>query len=173
MTSQSINNIQELLQLLTKDSKGYYIEQKSISSKEEIDGHTIYSKFKYYNKEITQTLLKQHLSKEINIALSLKNYSAVAYDYSGNNKEAFASLISYFYKQEGFNDIFITTLDNNKLTLYISLNLDNKEQFTKLINKIEKNLQDRLPKEWRVLPNFLRPDIGNLLQLPREFLRYE
>ena len=172
MISQSINDINELLELLTINTKGYYIEQKSISSKEEIDGHTIYSKFKYFNNNITPTLLKQHLSKDINLAITLNDYSAVAFEYSGKNRDAFISLIKHFFNQEGFENIYITTLNNQKIVVYIKLNLENREDFTTLLKKINKNLSDRLTKEWRVIPNFLRPDIGNLLELPREYIEW-
>jgi len=171
MINQSTNSIAELLKLLTNNSSGYYIEQKSISSFKEIDGHTVYSKFKYYNKAITQILINQHLSKDINIAVALKNYDAIVYDYSGKHREAFISLLKYFFMQEGINNLYITTLNNQKIILYVRVNLKNREAFISLNKKIEKKLLDRLAKEWRVLPNFLRPDIGNLLQLPREYIK--
>jgi len=172
MISQSINDINELLELLTKDSSGYYIEQKSISSKEEIDGHTIYSKFKFYNNRVTPTLLKQHLSKDINLAITLKDYNAVAFEYSGKYRDAFVSLLKHFFEEEGYDNIYITTLDNQKIVLYIKLNLENREEFTTLLKKINKKLSDRLTKEWKIIPNFLRPDIGNLLHLPREYIKW-
>ncbi len=172
MIDQSINNIDKLLELLTNNKDGYYIEQKSISSKEEVNGHTIYSKYKFFNKKITPTLLKQHLYKDINLAISLTNYKAMAFEYSGKYRDAFIMLLKYFFKEEGYNNLYITTLNNQKIVVYIEVNLKNRDDFIKLEKKINKKLSQKLTKEWRVIPNFLRPDIGNLLELPREYIEW-
>ena len=172
MTNQSINNLNELIELIIDDKIGYYIEQKSISSKIAYDGHTIYSKFKYFNNPITPTLINQHLSKEINLAISLKDTKAMVFEYSGKYREAFVSLLQHFFKKLNYNKIYITTLNNQKIVLYIEVNLENRADFVNLEKKIDKKLTERLDREWRVYPNFLRPDIGNLLILPREYIEW-
>ena len=172
MTNQSINNIEELLEYLTKDSKGYYIEQPTIYSKENIDGHTIYSRYKYFNDKVDNNLLKRHLQKDINLAISLENIDAIVYEYCGVNQDAFYFLLQYYFKQKNFKNIFITTLDNSKMVVYVEVKMKNFDDFNNLVEEIDKNLTKKLDKEWRVLPDFKAPKIGNLLELPRELINF-
>ena len=173
MISQSINNLDELLELLIKDKSGYYIEQKSISSKEEIDGHTIYSKFKFFKSKITPILIEQHLRKDINLAISLKDSNAIVYEYSGKYKDAFTTLLKHYFEEENIRDIYIIDNNNQKIILYIPLTIEEKRVISDITKNIEKKLENKIPKEWRVLPNILRPEIGNLLILPREFIEWD
>jgi hypothetical protein len=173
MTNQSINSLEELLSLIISNSSSYYIEQNKITTIQECNGHKIHSRYKLFSGEITHTLLKQHLSKDINLAIPLNRDSAIVYDYRGKYQDAFVSLIKYFYSQEGINELFITTYENSKIVIYIPLNHKDNTQLSIIEKKIEKKLLDRLSKEWRVLPNNLRPEIGNLFILPRELIRVD
>ncbi len=171
MTSQSINSLDALLKKLISSADGYYIEQKSITKSINIDGETIYTRFKYFSGKITPILLNQHISKDINLAINLNRFDALVLEYSGKYREAFVSLVSYYLNKNDRDNIYITTQDNLKIVLYIELKENSLENFIKMKQKVTQNLQKRLEKEWRVLPNNLQPLIGTLLQLPREFIK--
>ncbi len=171
MTSQSINSIEELLQLIVDNSNGYYIKQKNISSFNNKDGHTIYSKFKYFDDSITKELLQEHLKNKITLAISLDSYKSMVFEYYGDRKEAFVALLKYFLNEEGIKNIFITNSDSSKITIFSTLFDNNTDFFVNLEKKIKKKLYDRLMEDWRVLPDSSRPKIGNLLTLPRELIK--
>ena len=170
MISQSIKTIDELLLFLTSNSDGYYIEQNAIASKININGHITYSRFKYFSGKITKVLLEQHKSKYINMAVALKDYSALVLEYSGVFQEAFVSLVAHFIGKEYSDKILIIKRNNLNITLYIKLKSNNLKDFLKVKQKVTKNLEYRLTNEWKILPSNLNPEIGNILQLPREFL---
>jgi len=170
MIDLSTNNLMEFLQELTKTSNFYYIEQKSIASKEEVDGHTVYSHFKRVDKKITESLLQQHINKEINLAISIKNSSDFVFEYSGKYAYAFGALLFKLASYEDIEKIAILEYSLNKLVIYIAPNSKNITTNRDLAKKISKKLEEKLPLSWRVLPNDLRPNNGNLVILPREII---
>ena len=169
MTNQS-TNIFELISRLAKDTNYYYIEQDAISSKGEIDGWTIYSRFKKVDGKLSDDLIEDHLKKRVNIALSLKNINGVLFEYSGKEAYAFGALISKFVNLEDGLRMDILNYSLDKLAIFLSLNEKNSHNIKKIAKKISDNLQEHFEKNWRVLPIDSRPEIGNLLQLPREVI---
>ncbi len=160
MIKKSINQLEALLKLITSGVKGYYIEQKNIATKVDIDGHIYYSKYRYFSGTITDILIKQHLSKNINLAISLENYSAIVFKYSGEERAAFLSLIKYYITKDERDGIYIISDSNLSLELYIRLKCANKDNFNDILQKVTTNLDSRISQEWIALPNILYPDIG-------------
>ncbi len=169
MINQS-TNIYDLISRLAKDASYYYIEQDSISSKGEIGGWTVYSRYKKFNGKVTDNLIQEHLNKKINLALSLKNIDGVLFEYSGQEAYAFGALISKFANMEKNLKLDILDYSLNKLLIFISSNEKNYHNIEKIAKKISNNLEEHFEKNWRVLPLNSRPEIGNLLQLPREIV---
>jgi len=169
MISQS-TNLSKLLKKLTKESKFYYIEQKSIASKEEVDGHFVYSRFKKINSKIDDILLQQHIKKEINLAISVKNSNFLIFEYSGAEAFAFGALLYKLASFEDIKDIEIVSYNDDKLIILLEPNIKDRLKLNQLAKDISSKLELRVPVSWRILPLESKPDNGNLLQLPREYI---
>ena len=170
MIDQSTNSLFKLIKELSSGSEFYYIEQKSIASIEEVDGHTVYSHYKRYNAPINDELINQHINAEINLAISIKDKPISIFEYSGENVYAFGLLLYKLALQEGIKRVEILDYSIDKIVVmieYIEQNLENIENLSK---KISDKIEERLPLSWRLLPNNLRPDNGNLMILPREHI---
>ena len=169
MIDQS-TNLAKLLKKLTQDSTYYYIEQKSIASKEEVNGHTIYSRFKKVNSKINETVLKQHLNKEINLAISVKNSNFIVFEYSGSEAFAFGAILYKLASLEGILDINIINYSDDKLIILLQPNTKDRKKIKEIANRISKKIELKVPISWKILPIDEKPDNGNLLILPREYI---
>jgi hypothetical protein len=166
MTSQS-TNIDRLLKELTKSVGSYYIKSKNLDNFEEEDGHIIFSHFKRFDKKITPTLLQQHLQKEITLAISVKNSNILLLDYRGEMGYAFGSLVYKILDKDSFS-IYIIEYSLDRVLLYIRPKIDiNLDSFRE---ELEELLEAKMVKEWRVYPVKSRPNLGNLMILPREYI---
>jgi len=172
MTSQSINSIHKLLHRLTKESTHYYVEEKHIVSRSTLNGHTFYSRFKRFEGPITQTLIEQHLNKTLTLAIALKSDDLV-FEYSGEHMIVFASLLQHLAQEFGINNLTITEHSMDKLVIYIPTNEYNSNTIDAFLEKSQIVLDLKLPQQWQILPKKNRPEIGNLLLLPREVLEIE
>ncbi len=168
MINQSINSIESLLLDLTKESSSYYIKQKNLSSFVQKSGNIIYSHYKPYQGEITPTLIKQHLNKEITLAIDLKKDNILLYKYRGKRAYAFGVLFFKLISKDIVKKSHIIKYSDDTLLIY--LELKNKELIEEFKEEIEKKLLFHLEKEWKVYPIEDRPKIGNLMELPREFI---
>jgi len=171
MTSQS-TNIHKLLSELTKDATSYYIKQDNRLSSETVNGNTIFSKYKLFKGKITDALIEKHINREIELAISIKDANVLVFEYRGNEVYAFKVLLTSLAKYEGVNDIVIVNYDVNSLTILLQLEKHIDKDSLKM--RLEKLLEDKLPKEWRVLPLENKPNLANLLYLPHEaFLNFD
>lgn len=169
MTNQSIN-IEDLLSRLTKESTHYFAEQKFISTISHINGRTLYSRYKKFNAPITTTLLQQHINKEITLAISIEKEEAIAFQYMGEHSYAFAILLLRIAQEFHLEEIFITSYDLHEIVLYIPKNSSHFEAF---LQKSVTILEKQFPNQWLQLPQESRPEIGNILKLPREIITLE
>ncbi len=165
MTEQ-FTNIEKLLLELTKDLNCYYLKQPSIYKKGK-NGYYIYSHFQLIPKKIDLFLIRKHLQKELTLAIPLKKITALVFEYRGKEAYAFGTLLFRILKEYHLKGQIIEySLD--KLLIFVSF-LNNKE----LIEKKEYLIQDIkkiMPQDWRILPIDSKPDLGNLLILPREIV---
>ena len=171
MTSQS-TNIKLLLSRLTSESTHYYIEQKEISSKESFDGHTIYSRFKRFDGCVTDTLLEQHIRKDINLAIPL-NSGLTIFEYAGEHMVTFATLLFLIAREFKIENLIITSYSQEKIVILLLYNEYNRNTIEDFLNKIRRVLEAKLPDEWEIYPKKNRPEIGNLLHLPREIIEFD
>ncbi len=167
MINQS-TNLEQLLLELTKDAQEYYIKQKSLGSFEELNGNRIYSRFKPYKGNITPTLLQQHLKKEITLAINLKKEDILLYEYRGNRVYAFGTLFFKLLNKELIAKSHIIKYSEDMLLIY--LKFKNKEDVEHFKKQMQEALLVHLEKEWRVYPLKERPKLGNLMELPREYI---
>ena len=170
MTDQSTNSLYRLIKELTSSSESYYIEQKSIASIEEVDGHTVYSHYKRYNSPITDELINQHINSEINLAISIKDKPIIVFEYSGKNVYAFGVLLYKLAQQESIKKVEILDYSGDEIVIMLEPIEQNLEEIENLSKKISTKIEEHLPLSWKILPNKLRPDNGNLLHLPREYI---
>jgi hypothetical protein len=166
MINQS-TNIYKLLKELTEDVGSYYIKSKELSSYEGPNGHIIYSHYKRQNCNLTDTLLQQHLQKEITVAISVKNSNILLFDYRGNMGYAFGALIYRLVDKDRFS-IYIIEYSTDRLKLYIKPK--NNIKMESFREELEEALESKLTKEWRVYPVKSNLNLGNLMELPREFI---
>jgi len=166
MTNQ-YTNLLKLLRELTKDCQSYYIKHPTTLSKETLNGNTTYSKYKKYKGTITDNLLKQHINKEIDLAISIKDFKNVlVYNYKGKQLYAFKNLLTEIAKIENINKLIILEYSVNSLSIYIDL--PQNYDINSLKTKIDNIIENKLPKEWIILPNPKKPHLSNLIYLPRE-----
>lgn len=168
MISQS-TSIEALLSRLTKESTSYYIEQKSIATRACVDGHTFYSRFKKYEGRVSQTLITQHIKKIITLAVPLDTNS-ILFEYSGEHMIVFVNLLFRLAKEFGIDTLAITMYNFDKIIVYLSTIEYNSNTTLQFLEKVEKVLEEKLPDQWQILPKKNRPEIGNLLILPREVI---
>jgi len=165
MTNQS-TNLNNLLKVLTENVDTYYIKQKKLASQEGSE-HIIFSYFKPIKGKITPTLLQQHIKKEITLAISVKNSNILVFEYRGEQGFAFGALLFRLLKDVNAQ-AYIIKYSLDKLIIFIKPN--NGLNLTKLSKTLDQNLQTKLTKEWRIYPIKSRPNLGNLLILPREYI---
>ena len=170
MTDQSTNSLFKLIKELTASYEFYYIEQKSIASMEEVDGHTVYSHFKRYNTPISDELINQHINAEISLAISIKDKPISVFEYSGENVYAFGLLLYKLALQESIKKVEILDYNIDKIVLMLVPIEQNLEKIKNLSKNISSKIEEQLPLSWKILPNNLRPDNGNLLHLPKEYI---
>ncbi len=170
MTNQSTNLLFKLIKELTSSSEFYYIKQKSIASIEEVDGHTVYSHYKRYNAPITNELINQHINTEINLAISIKDKPIIVFEYSGKNVYAFGVLLYKLAMQESIKKVEILDYSVDKIVVMLEPIEKNLAKIENLAKKISNKIEERLPLSWKIFPDNLRPDNGNLLKLPKEYI---
>ena len=170
MTNQSTNLLFKLIKELTSSSEFYYIKQKSIASIEEVDGHTVYSHYKRYNAPITNELINQHINTEINLAISIKDKPIIVFEYSGKNVYAFGVLLYKLAMQESIKKVEILDYSVDKIVVMLEPIEKNLAKIDNLAKKISNKIEERLPLSWKIFPDNLRPDNGNLLKLPKEYI---
>jgi len=168
MISQS-TNISELLKELTLDSNYYYLKSKNLIAYKNKD-HTLYSKFKKVNKKLTSNDLKEHINKNQTIAIALNSNNTLVYEYYGKSIFAFGALLYKISKDEDIKEFLIIDYSDTKLVIFLKLNTNSSEKLRQIQNRIEKTLKEYIEKEWRVIPTNLKPEVGNLLILPREVI---
>ena len=166
MINQS-TNIEELLLELTKNSSCYYLKQPTIVSINEYNGYYIYSHFLPVYKKIDRFLIKQHLNKELTLAISLKESDALVFEYRGEEAFAFGTLLFRILKENKLKGK-VLEYSLNKLLIYVSF--ANKKELKEKKELISAQIKKLLPQDWRVLPIESKPDLGNLLVLPREII---
>ena len=169
MINQS-TNIESFLLELTKDIECYYIKQKSLGSFEELNGNLIFSHYRPFNGKITPLLIKQHLNKDITLAIDLKRDDTLLYEYRGDRVYAFGTLFFKLIDKSIIDILQIIKYDDNTLVIY--LKFKNSQYIKSFKEKIESSLLLHLEKEWRVYPIKSRPKLGNLMELPREIIEF-
>jgi len=162
-------NIIEFLKNLTLNSSYYYLESNNLLPYTKGD-YTVYSRFKKVNKKIDIETLKKHINKDKTVAVFLKSKNYLVYEYFGKEPFAFGALLYKLSKENRAKSFEILDYNQEKLTVFIEFSLQKVDNIETIKKNIEKILEFHLNKSWRVIPNDLKPEIGNLIVLPREII---
>lgn len=163
-----------ILDALGFNRSHYYIKRPYIVEKISFDNRTFYAKFERVNEELDDTVLTQHLKKEMVIAAPLMENgytNLLVLEYKGDEpmrffhtvKQLFNSMnIKYFYIFKGKTD--------RHLQIFIPIPKIKLQEAHEKLAEISNLLATKLPVEWRTLPSKNLPEAYNIVTLPYQIL---
>jgi uncharacterized protein YlbG (UPF0298 family) len=152
------------------DSNFYYIQKESIVEKIKFANRTLYSKFQRVDESPTPLLIKQHLQKELTVALPLINDNLVNYivlEYERDESNRFYHLLKYLLKSISIENFYsYQSRKERYIQIFIPVNgLDIDRVYEEVAN-IEQILEVNSSKRCKILPNRELPMIYNKITLP-------
>ena len=152
------------------DSDFYFIQKDSIVEKITFDNRTLYSKFKKINTPPTALLIKQHLNRELTIALPLiqdgyANYIVLEYDREESNH--FFYLIKHLLKLLNIEHFYTyESSKKNSVQIFIPTKRVRVANIYNQVEEIEQILELKSSKRCKILPNRKLPVKYNKITLP-------
>ncbi len=152
------------------DSEFYYIQKDFIVEKVKFANRTLYSKFKKVEEPPSSLLIKQHLKKELTVALPLiteNNINYIVLEYEKEESNHFYHLLRYLLKSIYIEKFY--TYESKKerhIQIFIPVKNMSIESVYKEINKIEQILEAKSSKRCKILPNRNLPINYNKITLP-------
>ena len=152
------------------DTNFYYIQKDFIVDKIRFNNRTLYSKFKKIEESPTPLLIKQHLHREITVALPLIEDNQIRYivlEYEQERSDKFYHIIKYILKSL-YIDRFYRYKSSKKNHIQIFIETKNIDIDTtyNLIENIENMLNFKLFKWYKIFPNKNLPKSYNKVVLP-------
>ena len=152
------------------DSDFYFIQKDSIVDRITFNNRTIYSKFKRVDSPPTPLLIKQHLNREVTIALPLIQDNYVNYivlEYEREESNHFFYLIKHLLKHLEIG-LFYTyeSSKRNSIQIFIPTARLTVENVYSQVEKIERTLELKSSKRCKILPNRNLPIKYNKITLP-------
>jgi hypothetical protein len=152
------------------DSDFYFIQKDSIVDRVIFHNRTLYSKFKKIDTPLTPLLIKQHLNREVIIALPLiknnfVNYIVLEYEREKNNH--FFYLIKHLLKLLEIEHFYTyESSKKNFVQIFIPTTRLEIENAYNLAKEIEQVLKLKSSKRCKILPNRNLPIKYNKITLP-------
>lgn len=151
----------------------YWLKNDSVVNKIDFKGRTFYNKYERIDKMLTQSLIDQHLKRQITIAHSLINkydkVENIVIDYNGTDPQRFYHKAQLLLREEGFiNFTAFETKTPGHLHLYIHKGHTTLQEAYQLGKMISMKLAAKQPKQWRMFPSPDLPPEYNILNLPYE-----
>lgn len=151
----------------------YWIKKETVVNKITFKGRTFYNKFERVDEMLTQSIINQHLKKEITVAHSLINkydkVENIVFDYNGRDPERFYHRAQLMLREEGFiNFTAYESKTKGHLHLYVHKGHTTLQEAIQLGKLLSLKLSAKLPKQWRMFPNDEMPREYNILVLPYE-----
>jgi len=166
--------IEEALARLTEAAGHYYIKSSGIVEKIEYNGRTFYSKFRRVNRPVNAVLLRQHLHREVTLALPLLRHGRgriLVIEYLGEEPDRFIQTLKHLFAHLGYRDYgCYRGKREHRRTVILSLPEQSLESLHRLGEKLTGMLQTRLPKSWRILPDRHLPKSYNIYTLPYGYI---
>ena len=152
------------------DSDFYFIKRDSIVDKVTFNNRTLYSKFEKVDSPPTPLLIKQHLNRELTLALPLIRNGFVDYivlEYEKEESNHFFHLIKHLLKLLEI-EYFYTyeSSKKNSVQIFIPRTELTVESAYNQVEKIERTLELKSSKRCKILPNRNLPIKYNKITLP-------
>lgn len=152
----------------------YYIKRPYIVEKISFDNRTFYAKFERINEELDDTVLTQHLKKEIVIAAPLleNNYTnLLVLEYKGDEPMRFFHTVKQLFNSMDIRSFYIFKGKTDRhLQIFIPTPKIKLQEAHDKLEKISNLLATKLPVEWRTLPSKNLPEAYNIVTLPYQIL---
>jgi len=161
------------MKLIKIISDHYWLKSDNVVNKIDFKGRTFYNKYERVDKMLTQSLIDQHLKRQITIAHSLINkydkVENIVIDYNGTDPQRFYHKAQLLLREEGFiNFTAFETKTPGHLHLYIHKGHTTLQEAYQLGKMISMKLSAKQPKQWRMFPCPDLPPEYNILNLPYE-----
>jgi len=152
----------------------YYIKRPYIVEKISFDNRTFYAKFERINEELDDTVLTQHLKKEIVIAAPLleNDYTnLLVLEYKGDEPMRFFHTIKQLFNSMNIQSFYIFKGKSDRhLQIFIPTPKIKLQEAHERLEKLSNLLATKLPVEWRTLPSKNLPEAYNIVTLPYQVL---
>ena len=166
--------IEETLARLAAPADHYYLKSSSIVESIEHHGRTFYSKFRRIDEPVNEILIRQHLHREITLALPLlhDNRGERLYiEYLGDEPERFIQTLLHLFRHLGYRDYALFRgKREERRSVVLFLPEQELESLHRLGGELSDMLQTRLPKSWRILPDRRLPEAYNIMTMPYGYI---
>jgi len=161
------------LKLIKMINDHYWLKHDSVIDKINYKGRTFFNKYEKIAKPLNQSVINQHLRKEITVAHSLINQMSkvenIVIDYNGRNPQLFYHKAQLLLREEGYiNFTAFETKSPGHLHLYIHKGHTSLQEAVQLGKMLSMKLAAKQPKQWRMFPTQDLPPEYNILNLPYE-----
>jgi hypothetical protein len=164
----------ETLARLAASADHYYLKSPSIVDRIEHRGRTFYSKFRRVEGAVNEILLRQHLDREITLALPLLREGEgdrLVIEYEGDEPERFVQTLRHLFAHLGHEKYAIYRGKRpDRRTAILFLEERTLDALHEKGAALSGMLQTRLPKSWRILPDRRLPEAYNIYTLPYGYI---
>ncbi len=162
------------LERLSADADHCYLRSGGIVERIEYGGRTFYSKYRRLDTPPNDVLLRQHLRRELTLAIPLireERGDKIFIDYTGEEPERFLQTLLHLFVHLGITRYRLYRGErprNRSVVLFPGP--QSLEELHRLGSRISEMLETRLAKTWRILPDRRLPEAYNILPLPYGYI---
>lgn len=161
------------LKLIKMVTDHYWLKHDTTFDKISFKGRTFFNKYERIDQTLSQSIINQHLKKEITVAHSLINkfekVENIVIDYNGRDPQRFYHKAQLLLREEGYiNFTAFETKTPGHLHLYIHKGHTTLQEAIQLGKMISMKLAAKQPKQWRMFPTQDLPLEYNILNIPYE-----
>ncbi|MGW8169913.1 MAG: DUF1882 domain-containing protein [Sulfurovaceae bacterium] len=166
-----------ILDALGFNTSHYYIKRPYIVEKISFDNRTFYAKFERINEMLDDTVLTQHLKKNMVIAAPLleNGYTnLLVLEYKGDEPMRFFHTTKQLFNSMDIKSYYVFKGKTDRhLQIFMQIPKTKLDQAHDKLEKISNLLAIKLPVEWRTLPNKNLPEAYNIVTLPYQILEFD
>jgi hypothetical protein len=162
------------LERLSTEADHCYLRSGGIVERIEHGGRTFYSKFQRLDTPPNEILLRQHLRRELTLAIPLLREGRgdrLFIDYVGEEPERFLQTLLHLFAHLGISRYrFYQGERPHRRSVLLFLEPQSLEELHRLGSRISDMLETRLTKSWRILPDRRLPEPYNIFPLPYGYI---
>jgi len=166
--------IEKALSQLAGGASHYYLKSSSIVDTLQHNGRTFYSKFRRIDAPVNDILIRQHLRREITLALPLlrdDQGDKLVIEYLGDEPELFIRTLLRLFRHLQIQEYLLFQGKRpNRRTILLPQEPQELQRLHALGGKLSEMLQTRLSKSWRILPDIRLPEDYNIFTLPYGYI---